>query len=415
MKWQNIQAAATGEQLPQSDRQLEFFRQMLEREEERTRLEQEKMAWLCSYTPVEIIAACNLVPYRLLAADKETLRADIYLHPTLCSYVRGALENALSVDGTTLQGAVLLNSCNAASHLYHSLSTFYSQKFHYFMDLPHDASPAALDFWAGELRQFHRALARYRGIALRVDTLQEQIVLYHENRKRMAELYGERKGEVAVNGNDLIRLVQASMLLPASRFREILGLFANHAQKQQEKGHFCRGPRLFLLGSVLSKVTIDIIEEQGGVLILDDLCMGRRAVTFDAIPAAGEDPYYYLARLYLGRYPCPRMKGSFAALDELEQLLRDYRIDGVILYYLKFCDAWYYLGQILKERIRHIPVLILEGEYTGMGGGGQLRTRIAAFLEMLSQKNSMSAGEACLAPTVGNRDVGIFRTLDFRL
>ncbi len=384
MNWETWQRATPVAQSHQDERQREEYLELLEREEEHTRSQLEKIAWLCSYTPVEIIAACGLVPYRLLAAEGQTLRADTILHPTLCSYVRGALENALAIDARTLQGAVLLNSCNAAGHLQHALAALYSQKFQYFLDLPHSNSDAAIYFWANELRQFHETLACYRGIPVCLDALQQQMDLYRINRERLAALYADRKGEVFVRGSALARLVQASMVIPAARFAKVLDLFEAFAEEQKERGKYYGGPRLFLLGSIMGAATMEIIETEGGILVLDDLCTGYRAVNFKAVPPGGaESPYLSLARFYLGRSPCARMKDSFAALDRLEQLLLDYRIDGVILYYLKFCDPWYYLGQLLKERIKHIPVLILEGEYTGTGRSGQLRTRIAAFLEML--------------------------------
>ena len=31
--------------------------------------------------------------------------------------------------------------------------------------------------------------------------------------------------------------------------------------------------------------------------------------------------------------------------------------------YLKFCDPWYYYGQLLKEKLNNIPLLVLEGEH----------------------------------------------------
>jgi benzoyl-CoA reductase/2-hydroxyglutaryl-CoA dehydratase subunit BcrC/BadD/HgdB len=80
------------------------------------------------------------------------------------------------------------------------------------------------------------------------------------------------------------------------------------------------------------------------------------------------------------------MQDAFSALERWGELTRDYGIEGIILYCLKFCDSWYYLGQILKEKIKHIPVLVLEGEYTAGSGSGQIRTRVEAFLEMLSRR-----------------------------
>lgn len=374
----------TEQALPQNSRAEGIFLDRLNGEEMLAGEDGASLAWLCSYTPVEIIAACGLLPRRMLAVTRETLRADVYLHPTLCSYVRAALEHVLAQKNKGLQGAVLLNSCNAACHLSHAFASLFPQAFHYLLDLPRSCSAAAVDFWAVELQKMHHALARYLRIDLQPEAVQEQIELYRQNRLALAALYAQRQGVIHIKGSELLRLVQASMLLRPQRFQEILNLFAGHAGQQAANGQCYRGPRLLLTGSVAGANIPALIEEQGGVLVLDDLCLGRRAVSFDAEPHAAEDPYHYLARLYLTRSPCARMQGAYDVLEHLPVLLDAYNIEGIIFYYIKFCDAWYYLGQLLKERIKSVPVLILEGEHTAGGGGGQTRTRIEAFLEMLA-------------------------------
>lgn len=362
---------------------LDCLRNIPEREENLAR-QAKSIAWFCSYTPVEIISACGFVPRRILATEKDTTRADAYLHPTLCSYVRGALESMLRAGDQDLQGAVLLNSCNAACHLYHVYAAYFPAAFHYLLDLPHISSAAAIKFWAGELRKFHHALAAFHGLKVSPEDLQEQISLYRDNRQRMAALYRERKGDVATKGSELIRFIQDSMLQPPQRVRDILPPFENYVRQQKENGHAYSGPRLLIIGSMLGGLLLEMIEEEGGVLVLDDLCLGRRAVSFDPEPCGDGDPYDYLAAFYLTRSPCARMQDAFTALNRWRELVEDYAIDGVIFYCLKFCDSWYYLGQILKEQIKHIPLLVLEGEYTAGSGSGQMRTRVEAFLEMLT-------------------------------
>ena len=51
--------------------------------------------------------------------------------------------------------------------------------------------------------------------------------------------------------------------------------------------------------------------------------------------------------LYLGKDPA-RVCEAYEKLEEMEKMLKRYHIDGVIFYYPKFCDPYYY-GQLLKE------------------------------------------------------------------
>lgn len=379
------------------------------------------MAWLCSYTPVEIIASCGLLPYRLFAEHKKSFYGASLLHTTLCPYVRGALDEVLQEKEGGLEGAVLLHSCSAVSHLYYALERYSKLPFTYLLDLPRDNSPQALAFFAGSLQNFHAALSAHCGLRPREDELWEQIYLYAANRQGVKGLYRENAVRNFTDGAGLVRLVRASMTLPAEDFRQLLKDYSqkNHrdnadpAQGVTLAGPSCggsragffhpglqigsgsgipgmgavrNGPRIFLTGSMAPYQLLKKVHELGGRIVLDDLCCGKRAVDFTEEPAREEkNPYRYLAHLYLKRIPCACMKDALGQILNLKETLPEYNIDGIIFSYLKFCDPWYYYGQLLKEKLRQVPVLVLETEEMGVGVTGQQVTRIAAFLEMLTQ------------------------------
>jgi benzoyl-CoA reductase/2-hydroxyglutaryl-CoA dehydratase subunit BcrC/BadD/HgdB len=70
--------------------------------------------------------------------------------------------------------------------------------------------------------------------------------------------------------------------------------------------------------------------------------------------------------------------------DFVKQMVRDFGVDGVVFQSIRYCDLWggqlLYIEKDLKES--DIPLLSLEREYM-MGGVGQLRTRVQAFLEKI--------------------------------
>ncbi len=77
------------------------------------------------------------------------------------------------------------------------------------------------------------------------------------------------------------------------------------------------------------------------------------------------------------------LKGPLAAIESGPQA---YRVDGVVLEFVKFCDTWGVEAAMLVRTLREagVPVLSLEREYR-MSGEGQLRTRIQAFLETMGK------------------------------
>jgi benzoyl-CoA reductase/2-hydroxyglutaryl-CoA dehydratase subunit BcrC/BadD/HgdB len=66
--------------------------------------------------------------------------------------------------------------------------------------------------------------------------------------------------------------------------------------------------------------------------------------------------------------------------------VKEYRVDGVVIEIMKFCDLWGVDSMPLVKALRQegIPVLKLEREYA-LGGEGQLRTRIQAFIESMGK------------------------------
>jgi benzoyl-CoA reductase/2-hydroxyglutaryl-CoA dehydratase subunit BcrC/BadD/HgdB len=80
------------------------------------------------------------------------------------------------------------------------------------------------------------------------------------------------------------------------------------------------------------------------------------------------------------------MADTGARISLLKDDLRRTGDQGVIYFCLKFCDPYLYEAPAVAEALRHmgVPVLFIEGEYTGRIGGG-IRTRVQAFLEMLER------------------------------
>jgi benzoyl-CoA reductase/2-hydroxyglutaryl-CoA dehydratase subunit BcrC/BadD/HgdB len=92
-----------------------------------------------------------------------------------------------------------------------------------------------------------------------------------------------------------------------------------------------------------------------------------------------------LAARYLARGLCPAKHGGLEArAGNLVRLARATAADGVVLVTLKFCDPHAFDLPHLAAALdaQGIPYLLVEIE-EGNGTGGQLRTRLEAFVERL--------------------------------
>jgi len=99
------------------------------------------------------------------------------------------------------------------------------------------------------------------------------------------------------------------------------------------------------------------------------------------------DPIAAIATQYLTRTSCPRTIEAFRErAEDIVSLARECRADGVVIQILKFCDTWGVEAASFVSYIREagIRVLRLERDYR-LGGEGQLRTRIQAFIESMGK------------------------------
>jgi len=99
----------------------------------------------------------------------------------------------------------------------------------------------------------------------------------------------------------------------------------------------------------------------------------------------GSDPVMALAEHTFRKTLCPRMMEDFdRRLNMIIDTVKEYRVDGVVLEIIKFCDHWGLEAVPLVEALRKkgIPVLRLEREYR-LSSEGQLSTRVQAFLESM--------------------------------
>jgi len=351
--------------------------------------ERPELTWLCTYTPLEIIASAGLCPRRFTGRGDSFAPPDPYLHSTLCSYARSCYQGLLRLQNSS-RGVVLVNSCHAMVHLFHALERKGVFSFLHLLDLPRETSRRARHRFSNQLRGFHRKLQDHFGIKDTQADLWEQINLYEENRRLLQGVYEEQKKAAYGQGDRLLTLVENFTTLSGGEFnKEARGLWMSGTGSSHQTNLTRAGPRLLLTGSMVPRALPALIGELGGTLVLDDLCRGRKAVFFpyEARPESEEeteDPYDYLSALYLNKTPCARMSAAARNLQEMKTTVRAYRLDGVIFFCLKFCDPWRYHGQLLKEQLQEVPVLFLEGEYASAGVPSQLHTRIAAFIEMLS-------------------------------
>jgi len=340
----------------------------------------------CSYIPESLLSVDGLWPIRIRGGDtRGTPMADTYLSNVLCSYVRSVLEQVLEGRMEHLRGWVFAASCDHTRRLYDNLVYLSPPEFVHMVDVPHKRDAEAVAWMARELKE----LARKLSDAFEVDTgdvaLTTAINQCNEVLGMLAEIGRTRKHvQPPISGTVFHQMMVASMTLPKKvllpALKEVLAITHKTPDEHRHRA------RLLVMGSQLDDYRlIQLIESLGGLVVADRFCTGSipglKRVEFD------DDPWVSLAFHSLNRMSCPRMMGDFAGrLEEVVRTAEDFRVDGVVLQIMKFCDLWGVESSAMTQALRErsIPVLRLERE-AAWAGEGQIRTRVQAFLESIAK------------------------------
>ncbi len=341
------------------------------------------MGWLCCYTPLEIILAGGINPYRIIPEPTSDM-ADSYLHSNFCPYVRSSLGRAIRGDLDFLEGVVLVNSCDGLRRLYDAWRLYAKTPHVYLVDLPRVATGSAPHHFRETLARFKGQLEEGFGVSISEGAIEEAISISNSGRRLLKELYDLRKSRnLPISGSQVMDLVKGDMVFPK---QDYMGLLEKLIQELEEAAVPRTSlPGVMITGSLLEDPGIaDLVEEAGGEVVCDDLCTGSRYF-WDCIEG-DDDPLLSISRHYLSKIPCARMMDSNRRLDHVMDLVADFKAHGVICYTLKFCDTFLYDVPLLKKRLdaENIPSLFLDSDYTP-GTMGRLKTRIEAFFELLRE------------------------------
>jgi len=343
------------------------------------------VGWTCNYVPEEIIYAANLLPYRVTGhVESTTPLADQHLQPNVCGFARSCLDKALRGGYSFLQGMVLAHTCDTFCKMCDIWRDQVRPPFLFQLNTPHRIDAGAQEFYARELRSFKEALSNYFGVEITDQDIKKAIDIYNENRLLLKKVSSLRKADLPkITGTQMIQLLLVGMMMPKAENNELLRKLI--ADLETSSNDIKRpGVRLMISGGPLDDTTsVEIIEEYGARVVYEDVCTGGRYY-WNQVETGIEDPYFALAKHYLTKVSCPCMHPG-DRFDHIEEIIKEYKVDGVIFYSPKFCDTHLHSIPSLEDALdlMKIPSLVLETDHTATALG-QLRTRIQAFIESIS-------------------------------
>ena len=258
------------------------------------------------------------------------------------------------------------------------------------LNVPQEQSDEGVRYLSDQLRAMAAFVSDHTGEPLDEDRFRQAIVHTNRAREIMAEAYRLAQAVPSpANGRLMGNFgIVMALLLGTEAAVDIATAYRDDfAAKVGRKGSGIADERLRLLW-IQNRIQfknplVDILEnEYGAAVIADEL----NAITWD--PIGPEDPFAGLARRAISIPFNGRIDRRIA---HLQQMARDYRIDGAINPCHWGCRQGTGARGLIAGGLKAIgvPVLNLEVDCVDSRNfsEGQLRTRLEAFAEMLENRN----------------------------
>lgn len=351
------------------------------------------MGYLCCYPPLEMMTALDFIPFRVLGDMNEAITsADAYLPTIICPFLRSTFDLGLKERYDFLDGFVGAHVCDCGEKLCHLWDYYLKPSYYHFIDIPHVVHRASFDFLKAELNSFKATLEGSAGREMAPERLKHEVSLHNQQRALVRELYGLRKPDPPLlSATETLKTMVALMSIPLEEGNELVREVIKEV-KERKDGPQKKGVRLLVWGTPMDDVALmEMIEGMEANVVMDDICVGSRQYWPDV--ELTQDPLDGIVHRYLADIKCPRTfretgesypKDLETRFSYLKDYAEEWKVNGVLLQSMKYCDTHGYDVPALKDYLDGIglPNLYLEHEYT-MVALAPLRTRVQAFLELI--------------------------------
>jgi benzoyl-CoA reductase/2-hydroxyglutaryl-CoA dehydratase subunit BcrC/BadD/HgdB len=364
---------------------------------------QKVIGYFCMFAPIELIVAADAIPVRVSSGWYDTSKIGDRIVPVeVCPVIRstiGAKMIGLSPFLELSDALISVLTCDGMTKLGEILSDY---KTVYAMPLPRvKDSPHSLDFWRDEVTAMKKQIEELTGNKITSKKLRSAIELIQKATKAFRRLQDLRKGPPVIMGRDAMLVNQVFLWDDIKRWTEKTETLCDELeQRVQQKKWVCPPdtPRVMVTGTPMfwpdNWKLPSLIEEASpkGVIVADELCSGERLL-YDPVGVdewTSEDMLRAISERYLMSSTCPCFTSKDGNEDRINWLLnkvKDWKVQGVIYYVVRGCMLYameYTRVKRVLDRL-NVPVYYLDTEYT-REDVGQMKTRVEAFLEMLSAR-----------------------------
>ena len=358
---------------------------------------------LCSYSPTELILAAGAIPVGLCGTTLEPIaKAEEILSADQCPKVKATFGRAVSGTCPLFPLAdciVSETTCDGRKKMYELLGRYSPLLV---MDLPQKPEePEALEHWIAEVAKAKAFIEEQLDVEITDQDLRRAISMGNEQRRLMTRIYESRRHTPPpIMGLDFVNIItKLRYYVDYEAYIETLRQFAEELESRNEQGIAAcdeNRPRILWTGlgnSLGCNKVLKLVEDAGGVVVCSEGCGGMTR-TEDLIDET-LPPLEAIAQRYL-RVTCACMTPNSARFTDLERLVEEFRIDGVIDLAWQFCQPFeiesYRVRELVKDKLG-LPFLHVVTDYSTRDVG-QLQVRVEGFMEQIFAARSRMA-RAC--------------------
>ncbi|MBP3487615.1 MAG: 2-hydroxyacyl-CoA dehydratase [Roseburia sp.] len=370
---------------------LTEIEQVIEEEQERFIEKKDgtkKVAYTCTYTPVELLDAAGVQHIRLMQAGntEEVSYGEVLTKSAYCDVIKSCLGR-FAMDqplNKAIDRMFVFYTCASMRKAAESMGAHFVETSIY--ATPRQATrESSRDEYYEEMTNCKRDLEKFVGHEISNEQILERIHLYNQVRAKLKQISELRlRNEPALTGEEFLEIAKSYFYVSPEKLLPVLEKKYEQLAKRPDKE--MKRMRLMMVGGTVfdgDRRVIEIIEKQiGARVVVEDHCTGLSPF-YNQIPEEG-DALRCLSEGYLDKAPCAILAPIEHRVEFTAKLAKEYNVDGVIYAYVKFCPSYGTLKGCFVKKFQEmgIPLLELPVDYS-KSDEGQLKTRIEAFAEVL--------------------------------
>jgi benzoyl-CoA reductase/2-hydroxyglutaryl-CoA dehydratase subunit BcrC/BadD/HgdB len=347
---------------------------------------------LCSYFPREIVWAAGAITVGLCGTTEGPIEAAERILPAdQCPMVKATFGRAINNTCPIFPLADVIvgeTTCDGRKKMYELLSR---EKTMHVMDLPQrPEEPEAKVHWRGEIQKLKDFIEDQLDVKITETALRAAIAQGNRERALLRSIHECRKVQPPpIMGLDLVAVsTRTGYTVDRMEYQKNLTSILSELRRRIENKYAAcdaERPRILWTGlgnSLGCDKVLRLVEECGGVVVCQEGCGGVTRLN-DPIDETKE-PLDAIAERYL-RVTCSCMSPNDTRFKDIDFLISDFKIDGVIDLTWQSCHAFniesFRVGELVQEK-HGIPFLHVVTDYS-QSDTGQLKVRIEAFIERI--------------------------------